>query len=40
MEAWRTKQRIIKSLEERLSEEERKEARQDPTPRGGRGRAA
>jgi DNA repair photolyase len=30
MEAWRTKQRIVKSLEERLSEEERKEARQDP----------
>jgi DNA repair photolyase len=33
MEAWRTKQRIIKLLEERLGEEERKEARQDPHAR-------
>lgn len=29
MEAWRARQRVIKTLEEKLSEEERREARQD-----------
>jgi len=29
MEAWRTKQRVIKALEDKLSEEEKKNARQD-----------
>jgi DNA repair photolyase len=29
MEAWRTKQRVIKALEDKLSEEEKREARQD-----------
>ena len=29
METWRARQRVIKTLEKKLSEEERREARQD-----------